>query len=92
MDFYTNSRGAKRVERYIMTLEQRAQCCCYHTSDMALWLMEFDLGLSQIITRVVPLLERRDTVREVVSVRIESQLLCSRRPTVLQRFWVELWR
>lgn len=43
-------------------------------------------------TLVVPLLERLDTVNEVVRVRIESQLLCKRLPTVLQRFVVELWR
>lgn len=67
-------------------------CASYHTSDMAGTVITL-LGRSQMTTRAfVLLVERRDTVSDVVSVRIESQLLCRRRPTVWQRFCCELLR
>lgn len=70
----------------------RVVCASYHTSDMAGTVMTL-LGRSQMTTRAfVLLVERRDTVSDVVSVRIESQLLCRRRPTVWQRFCCELLR
>lgn len=60
----------------------------YHTSDTANGIF----ALSQMTTWAVVLLERRDTFRDVVSVRIESQLWWSLRPMPLQRFWAEVFK